>query len=58
MIAKGESNEALQKAGQLAYDDVEQALLEEPEEQPVAENGVGSFERFMLLMGNGGQRPV
>lgn len=44
-------NKALKQAGELAYDDIEAALLGAA---PAAsgkpkENGVGSFERFMMM---------
>ena len=44
--------EDLKKIG---YDEIERALAEDLMEGPiVAENGKGSYERFMLMMGNAG----
>jgi len=54
---KGKENEALKQAQQLAYDDVETALLkmsEEVQDNIPAEdkNKPGSFERFMQTVGS------
>lgn len=56
--APGKPNTALEAANKLTLDDVEAELLGtvEKDEGP-RENSNGSFEKFMMMMGNGGQRP-
>lgn len=50
-------NKAVQTASKLAYDDIEAAALSEAEAPAVVpENGIGSFERFMGMMGGLDQR--
>lgn len=54
MIEKGQENKALTQAERLAIDDVEAALLgHEPQNSSggPAENGNGSYERFMGMVG-------
>jgi hypothetical protein len=57
-IEKGKENKALDQAGKLAFDDIELALLGGKVQSPdqPAENGAGSFERFMGMMGHLEQR--
>lgn len=57
MIDKGKENKGLKMAAELAYDDIEQAALGiKPPPQAPKENGNGSFERFMGMMGQLDQR--
>lgn len=59
MVDKGKENTAVTVASTLAYDDIEAALLgtpQNPAEAPPKENGNGSFERFMGMMGALDQR--
>lgn len=54
MIEKGQENKALRQAETLAFDEVEAALLgHEPKNSSGGpqENGIGSYERFMGMMG-------
>ena len=57
-IEKGKENKALDSAGKLAMDDIETTLLGGTVQKPnaPAENGVGSYERFMSMMGGLEQR--
>lgn len=53
MIEKGKENVALNQAEMLTLDEVEAALLghEPSNSNGPRENGVGSYERFMMMMG-------
>jgi hypothetical protein len=52
MIEKGQENKALRQAEMLAFDDVEAVLLgNELKDSGPKENGVGSYERFLGMMG-------
>lgn len=53
MIGEGDENEGMTFAQNLAYDDIEQALVEGQKEAP-KEIPNGSFEKFMTMMGNNG----
>lgn len=58
-VPKGKPNTAMEFAQKLAFDDIETAALGasvQKEADTPKENGVGSYERFMRLMGNGGRR--
>ena len=58
-MEKGKENKALTQAGQLAFDDIETVLLGGTPQSPNGgpkENGVGSYERFMGMMGELEQR--
>lgn len=57
-IEKGKDNKALDQAQKLAFDDIETVLLGGTPQNPNApkENGVGSYERFMGMMGQLEQR--
>lgn len=52
MVAEGKENKAMKQAGQLAYDDIEALVLGDTSSGSTpsrAENGPGSFERFMMM---------
>lgn len=58
-IEKGKDNKAFDQAGKLAFDDIETVLLGGTPQGPAGgpkENGVGSYERFMTMMGGLEQR--
>lgn len=58
-IEKGKDNKALDMASKLAFDDIETVLLGGSPQAPNGgpkENGVGSYERFMTMMGGLEQR--
>ena len=58
MIGEGEKNSPLEHAQGLSLDDIERSILKIAEEMPVAPKEVqnGSYERFMLALGNSAQR--
>ncbi len=58
MIEKGQENKALNQAERLAFDDVEAALLghEPSDSNGPQDNGNGSYERIMMMMGQLEQR--
>lgn len=53
MIEKGQENKALSQAEMLTLDEVEAALLgiDPKNSSGPKENGNGSYERFMMMMG-------
>ena len=58
-IEQGKENMGLKLAGQLAYDDIEAAILGASTSAGTSapkENGNGSFERFMMMAGQLDQR--
>jgi hypothetical protein len=57
MVEKGKPNPALDAATRMSLDDVEMALLGSAP-QKKTENGAGSYEKFMSMLGaRGGSRP-
>lgn len=58
MVDKGKENKGLKLAQELAYDDIEKQMMGVTPIKPEVpkENGNGSFERFMGMMGSLDQR--
>ena len=51
MLGKNEENKALRQAETLSLDDVEKVLLGGSIDSGPKENGIGSYERFMSMVG-------